>query len=111
MAGMGDNPLVGEYTKGISKGHSYFVALDRRIKREKADPKHVVSDLEMGLIRDQKAFLARSIALSGLGDFGPKTAFSSVAPRKKSGPKVVKKITQKDGMGAMVLLLQKHFCG
>lgn len=45
MAGMSDNPLVGDYTKGISKGREYFDNLRRRINAEKADPKVIASDL------------------------------------------------------------------
>ena len=111
MAGMGDNPLVGDYTKGISKGVGYFEALDRRIRAEKYDAKRIVGDLEMGLIRDQQAFLARSKSISGLGGFAPKTAEISVAPKKVRRQKVVKIITPKVGMEAMLLLLQEHFCG
>lgn len=43
---------MGEYTKGISKGRDYFVALDRRIKREKADPKLIAQDFVFGPIRE-----------------------------------------------------------
>lgn len=43
--GMQDNPLVGDYTKGISKDTvGYFKALDMRISREKADPRKVALD-------------------------------------------------------------------
>lgn len=36
MASMSDNPLVGDYTKGVSKNsHAYFVALERRARAEK----------------------------------------------------------------------------
>jgi hypothetical protein len=111
MAGMGDNPLVGEYTKGISKGPGYFAALDQRCKREKFDPKRIVSDLEMGLIRDQKAFVERSILQSGLGRFGPKIEAISVPSKKQKRVKVVKINTPESSFAARISLLQKHFCG
>lgn len=39
--------MVGEYTKGVSSNPKrYFDALDRRVRREKADPKKVVLDLQ-----------------------------------------------------------------
>lgn len=109
MAGMGDNPLVGDYTKGISKGHSYFVALNARCMAEKFDPKRIVSDLEMGLIRDQKARVQRSISQSGLGGFGPKTAFSSVAIQKQIVRKMPKKKAPEVVLSERFLLLKKHF--
>lgn len=71
MAGMGDNPLVGEYTKGISKGRQYWVDLDARIKREKFNPKSLVPDLSMGLFTEQKRFLDSITKLTGSGRFGP----------------------------------------
>lgn len=111
MAGMGDNPLVGEYTKGISKGRDYFVALDARIKREKYDPKVIVSDLEMGLIRDQKERVKRSISISGLGGFGPKLIENRVATKKVSRQKMAKNQRENVSGEAMVLLLRMHFCG
>lgn len=80
MAGMGDNPLVGDYTKGISKGPVYFAALENRIRREKANPKGVAADLQMGLFRDLNPLLASHVKRSGLGRFGPKKALES-APK------------------------------
>lgn len=74
MAGMGDNPLVGDYTKGISKGREYFVALQRRINAEKANPKVIVSDLQMGLLRELNRTRDDSVARTGLGRFGAKIA-------------------------------------
>lgn len=84
MAGMGDNPLIGDYTKGISKGREYFVALDRRIKREKADPVLIVIDLQMGLFQVADRMRETSILASGRGRFGP----VSVA---KQAPVIVQK--------------------
>lgn len=69
MAGMGDNPLVGEYTKGISKGGDYFAKLDARCKREKFDARMIVNDLEMGLMREMKKLQDQSVAVSGQGRF------------------------------------------
>lgn len=109
MAGMGDNPLVGEYTKGISKGAAYFHALDARIKREKASPKGVLSDLEMGLIRDQKLRIQQSISLTGLGRFGPKTEPKTVAVKHEKKAKVVKINTPESSLEARISLLKRHF--
>lgn len=111
MAGMCDNPLVGDYSKGISKGPAYFRALDLRIRREKYNPKRLVSDLEMGLIRDQKARVALSVSLTGLGRFGPKTQVLGVVKPTSFKTKVPKKRAPKLALPERLLLLQKHFCG
>ncbi len=111
MAGMSDNPLVGEYTKGISKGHAYFVALDARCKREKFNAERIVSDLEMGLIRDQKARVALSISLSGLGRFAPKVEQKASELVRPIARRVDKKIRENSCFAERVKLLQKHFCG
>lgn len=58
MAGMGDNPLVGEYTKGISKGPGYFQQLERRILAEKFDARFVAQDMRLGLFRDMDPKIA-----------------------------------------------------
>jgi hypothetical protein len=46
-----DNPLVGEYTKGISRGARYFVDLERRIRAEKVPMKPFAEDLQSELFR------------------------------------------------------------
>lgn len=51
MAGMGDNPLVGDYTKGISKGPQYWADLVARANRERVSLTRLAPDLEMGLFR------------------------------------------------------------
>ncbi len=79
MAGMCNNPLIGDYTKGISRGPGYFKALDQRIMREKADPKVIVLDLQMGLFRDQARAVARSVSATGLGRFGPKVVLKNTS--------------------------------
>ena len=44
--GMQDNPLVGDYTKGVSKNtHQYFTGLVRRAQREKAPIRGIGIDL------------------------------------------------------------------
>lgn len=46
MMGMQDNPLVGDYTKGISKNTvAYFEGLERRARREKAPLSSIAFDL------------------------------------------------------------------
>jgi hypothetical protein len=82
MAGMSDNPLVGDYTKGISKGRQYFVELRTRFFLEKADLKHVTLDLQMGLFKEAKAFTDAFVKLNHLDRFGP-------VPVPKTGPKSV----------------------
>lgn len=73
MAGMSDNPLVGDYTKGISKGREYFDNLRRRINAEKADPKVIASDLRDFL--GMNARVATTVRAS-----------SSFAPRQPQNP-------------------------
>ena len=43
---MTNNPLIGEYTKGISKGGAYFENLRRRFLREKAPMQWLSDDIE-----------------------------------------------------------------
>lgn len=46
MMGMQDNPLVGDYTKGISKNTvAYFEGLERRARREKTPLSKIAFDL------------------------------------------------------------------
>ena len=111
MAGMCDNPLVGDYTKGISKGREYFVELDRRFRREKVNPKRFVSDLEMGLIREQAEFVARSKVLNFGGRFCDIALAKTQKHVPKSNPKVARKISPKSGLEDKICALQKHFRG
>lgn len=56
--GMQDNPLVGEYTKGISKGPEYFANLQRRAAREKEPLRPIALDLANPLFAMIKAPVA-----------------------------------------------------
>lgn len=56
-----ENPCVGEYTKGISKGREYWVNLDKRIKRERADPKVIAQDFVFGLLKETNTNFLRAI--------------------------------------------------
>lgn len=66
MAGMGDNPLVGDYTKGISKGGKYFHDLRARIIREKAPARAVFRDLQFGLFQEMDRMFALAEKANGL---------------------------------------------
>jgi hypothetical protein len=66
--GMQDNPLVGDYTKGISKNTvAYFEGLERRARREKAPLSSIAFDLGnplFGIIKaplDPLKMLARPV--------------------------------------------------
>lgn len=55
-----ENPCVGEYTKGISKGRDYWENLRKRINRERADPKVIANDFVFGVIADLNARFLRA---------------------------------------------------
>lgn len=85
MAGMSDNPLVGDYTKGISKGREYFENLRRRINDEKADPKLIASDLRDFLGMNARA--ATTVRVSSA--FSVKNAPKTAPEQAKTGWKTV----------------------
>ncbi len=70
MAGMSDNPLVGDYTKGISKGPEYLQKLEQRVRREKGDMKAVARDLQMDIMRKMPLLVAFIAMPGGLDRFG-----------------------------------------
>lgn len=90
MAGMGDNPLIGDYTKGISKGPEYWRNLARRAEREEFPISRLKPDLQMGLFAQVKQ--------NGQVRFG-----SNVAPKQRKplvsekllGPKPAQKALPK----------------
>lgn len=90
MPGMNDNPLVGDYTKGISKdGVAYFRNLEMRALYEHARLSPIARDMQMGLFRAQKETLNRSVAATGLGRFGVKTTSIDAARATKTDIKPI----------------------
>ena len=80
--GMQDNPLVGEYTKGVSSNSKrYFDNLDSRIRREKVSPKPIVMDLANPLF----AMIKGPVDPMGLDRFVRKTVAQKIgkAPPKR----------------------------
>lgn len=56
-----ENPCVGEYTKGVSKGREYWENLRKRINRERADPKVIAQDFVFGLLQETNTNFLRAI--------------------------------------------------
>jgi hypothetical protein len=49
--GMADNPLIGDYTKGIAKGAQYFANLQARARRERFPLRKIAQDLQNPLLQ------------------------------------------------------------
>lgn len=126
---MTDNPLVGDYSKGISKdGVAYFRNLEMRALFEKARLSPIAMDMQMGLFRDSRETLNKSVKATGSGRFGARMARDVVphatksvviviandstltAPKVagKTSPKLVTQVMKVSGLSSLRLLYEKQ---